>query len=82
MIRFTTASGAVYLYDTDNARVQCQEGPMNAGLRLDNDTWAYLEQGLPKPDIQVGDSAVFHLEGDFYRVTTPVTHIEETHRAF
>ena len=55
MIRFTTESGAVYLYDKENARVQRQEGPMNPRLRLDNDTWAHLEEGMPKPDIRVGE---------------------------
>lgn len=77
MIRFTTASGAVYLYDKDNGRVQRQGGPMNSRLRLDNGTWADLDPTQRPPDIAIGQGVFFALAEGYYRATTPVTHIEE-----
>lgn len=70
--RLTTRSGAVYLFDEENSRIQRQSGEMNPGLRLPNAQW----QDVYAHEVEEGYSARFLLGGGYYRVTTPVVSIE------
>ena len=76
MIGFTTESGAVYLYDKENARL-LRSGPHSEGidyLKVPDDEWHEVLHADP---IEVGVSAGFALGVGKYRITTPVASIRE-----
>ena len=72
MLKITTKSGAVYLYDAEGGRVQRLEGEMNPGMRLDNGEWA----NMSADNIEIGKSIRF-VGAEFWRMTTPVVSIED-----
>ena len=75
MIRFSTASGAVYQVD-EIARLVRRVGPPSPGIdyaTTPDDSWEPYEAIT---DVVVGASVVFQLHGVRHRVTTPVVAIE------
>lgn len=76
MIRLTTESGATYHVDIERGRVT-RTGPHSPGIdysTLPDDQWHTV---LAHDPFEVGKSAAFRLGASRYRITTPVTHIEE-----
>lgn len=76
MKRITTKSGAAYLYDEDGPRgprLMRAQGDMSTFMRLPNDSWADVHSAV----MEVGQSGIFLLEGDYYRITTPIQSIED-----
>lgn len=74
MIKFTTESGAEYMFDEVSSELKRIEGPYNPNIRLPDGEWLTVLNHQP---IVVGQSAIFDLEGDKRRITTYVTSIEE-----
>jgi len=74
MIRFSTASNAVYWYDDVNMRVMREVGKMGPGMDLPNEEW---QQVITHSPIEVGVSVQFELTDYKFRLTTPVVNIEE-----
>lgn len=76
MIKFTTASGATYLYDEQKNRVQRLSGPYSPGIdyvAVPDGKWQTLTSIGP---ITVGQSVSMTFTTNKWRLTTPVTHIE------
>lgn len=74
LLKFTTESGAEYLFDKEGQRLIRLEGPHNPGIQLPDGEWLGVTRDWP---IVVGQFAIFDLEGDKRRITTYVTSIEE-----
>lgn len=74
MIKFITASNAVYWFDTANNLLMREVGKIGPGMDLPNEQWLGVVSHSP---IEIGVSVHFNLAGDQFRLTTPVVHIEE-----
>lgn len=76
MIKFTTESGATYLYDEQKNRAQRLEGPYSPGIDytvVPDGKWQNLVGIGP---IALGQSVDMTFTAGKWRLTTPVTHIE------
>lgn len=83
MKRIITESGAVYLYDDYRGQVMRADGsPYSGGINYDvrpDGVWHVLAAA---PHIEVGWSVEMDfVDGDTYRVTTPVVSVEEAEEA-
>ena len=77
MKRITTESGAVYLYDYANGRVQRVEGPYSALIDYDavpDGKWQTLTGMSP---LIIGESVQMTFVSGKWRITTPLVSIEE-----
>lgn len=77
MIKFTTESGAEYVYDTDARKVVRLDGPYSPGINYDrvpDGLWQTV-RGISR--IEVGSRVRIALAESLYRTTTPVVSIEE-----
>lgn len=77
MIKFTTESGAEYVYDANTRNVVRLDGPYSPGINYDrvpDGFWQGVEQ-ISK--IEVGHRVHIVLSEGLFRTTTPVVSIEE-----
>jgi hypothetical protein len=81
-LRFETRSGAEYVIDRDAYKVVRLDGPYSPEINYRDYADGVWHDLYTLPEVTVGRQVymVFGNDGGSYRITTPVTNVEEVDR--